>query len=328
MADALGGLPLALEQAAGFLDETGMAAAEYTAQVRGHDSAPLVLYEGRAATGYERSVLATLSIAFPRLGEDAAQLLRLLAFCAPDPVPERLFREQAEHLPTALAQAERQPLRWDKAVAALRRYGLAERIHIPALDRAPGQPNEHKEPAPQVHRLTQEVALHRMAAEPQADAGVLLTLLRHALPKEATLPLNWPRYSSLVPHVLQLDRLSAHVAIDRRQLAWLRDRSASYFQHGPALYTAARHSFERALAMNRDDLGEEHPNTLTSMNNLATTLWYCDERREAIELMTRTVYTCTVKLGADHPDTRARINTVAQMRAAVDDFCGTTTGTP
>ena len=90
LAEALGGLPLALEQAAGFVDETGIAAADYTAQVRDYDSAPLVLDEGRAATGYERSVLATLSIAFPRLGEDAAQLLRLLAFCAPELTRERM----------------------------------------------------------------------------------------------------------------------------------------------------------------------------------------------------------------------------------------------
>ena len=319
LADALGGLLLALEQAAGFLDETGMAAAEYTAQVRGHDSAPLLLDEGRAAAGYERSVLATLSIAFPRLGEDAAQLLRLLAFCVPDPVPERLFREQPEHLPAALADAARQPFRWEKAVAALRRYGLAERTYLKALDRMPGQANERREPALQLHRLTQEVARHRMVAEPQATAGVLLTLLRRALPADAGLPLHWHRYSSLVPHVLQLDRLSAHAAIDRRQLSWLLDRSASYFQYGPVLYPAARHSFERALAMNRDDLGEEHPDTLRSINNLAITLWRCDERREAIELMTRTVDTCTVKFGADHPTSRKMMDALAQMRAAVDE---------
>ena len=188
LADALGGLPLALEQAAGFLDETGMAASEYTAQVDDYRSAPLVLDEGRAATGYERSVVATLTIAFPRLGEDAVQLLRLLAFCAPDPVPERLFREQPEHLPAALAETARHALRWEKAVAALRRYGLAERTQIEAPDRVPGQTNERKEPALQLHRLTQEVARHRMAAEPQADVGVLLMLLRHALPMDTELP--------------------------------------------------------------------------------------------------------------------------------------------
>ena len=318
LAEALGGLPLALEQAAGFLDATGMAAAEYTAQVRGHDSASLPLDEGRAATGYERSVLATLSMAFARLGEDAAQLLRLLAFCAPDPVPERLFRKQPEHLPPALAEAARLPLRWEKAVAALRRYGLAERAQIEAPDKMPGQSNARKEPALQVHRLTQEVARHRLAADPRADAGVLVRLLRQALPSDPSLPMHWPRYASLAPHVLQLDRLSAQVAVDRHRLSWLLDRTASYFLHGPALYTAARKSFERALELNQQDLGDEHPGTLAAMNNLAVTLWHADQCAEAIELMNRTVDAFAARLGVDPPHTRSRLNILGQMRAAND----------
>ena len=322
LADALGGLPLALEQAAGFLDETGMAAADYTAQVRDHASAPLVLDEGRAATGYECSVLATLSIAFPRLGEDAAQLLRLLAFCAPDPVPERLIREQPQHLLRALAEATRQPLCWEKAVAALRRYGLAERIHIPALDGAPGQPSERKEPALQMHRLTQEVARHRMATDPQADAGVLLILLRHALPEQVELPLNWPHYSSLVPHVLQFDRLTAHVAIDRRQLSWLLDRSASYFQDGPALYPAARHSFERALALDREDLGEEHTDTLASMNNLASALHDQGDLTGARTLLEQVLTVRLRVLGEEHPHTLTSMGNLAMTLQAQGDLAG------
>ena len=322
LAGALGGLPLALEQAAGFLDETGMATADYTAQVRGHESAPLVLDEGRAATGYERSVLATLSIAFPRLGEDAAQLLRLLSFCAPDPVPERLFREQAEHLPEALAQAARQPLRWEKAVAALRRYGLVERTQIEALDREPGQLNERKEPALQLHRLTQEVARHRIVADPPTDAGVLLTLLRYALSKEVTLPAHWPRYASLVPHVLQLDKFSAHVAVDRRRLGWLLDRCASYFQYGLALYAPACSLFERALAMDREDLGDEHPDTLTSMNNLAGTLLAQGDLAGARALHEQAIGVSRRLLGNEVPGNWTWMNNLAATLFAQGDVAG------
>ena len=323
LAEALGGLPLALEQAAGFLDETGMAAADYTAQVRDHDSAPLVLDEGRAATGYERSVLATLSMAFPRLGEDAAQLLRLLSFCAPDPVPERLFREHLEHLPEALAQSARQTLRWEKAVAALRRYGLAERTQIEALDREPGQPSERKEPALQLHRLTQEVARHRIVADAQADAGVLLTLLRDALPTDIAHPSQWPQCSSLVPHVLQLDRLSAHVAVSRRGLAWLLDRSAGYFQHAPALYAAARSIRERTLAIDREDLGDEHPDTLNSMSNFAETLRAQGNLVGARVLQEQALAVRRRVLGDEHPDTLNSMNNLAETLRAQGELGGT-----
>ena len=80
LAATLGGLPLALEQAAAFIEETGMAVEAYRAEAERIDTAGLILDEGRAATGYERSVLATLSIAFGRLSAEAAQLLRLCAF--------------------------------------------------------------------------------------------------------------------------------------------------------------------------------------------------------------------------------------------------------
>ena len=38
--------------------------------------------------------------------------------------------------------------------------------------------------------------------------------------------------------------------------------------------------------MQRRLLGEDHPDTLTSMNNLAVSLWNLGERKDAIALMT------------------------------------------
>ncbi len=368
LAGALGGLPLALEQAAGFIDESGMAVAAYTAQVHQHNTVPLLLDEGRAATGYERSVLATLAIAFPCLGQDAAQLLRLLSFCAADPMPERLFTEQADALPTALAAAARQPLKWDKTVGTLRRFGLAERVQVPALDKVPGQADARSEPALQLHRLTQEVARHRLATDPSADVNLLLTLLRAALPGDTEQPIHWPRYAALAPHGLHLERLPEQLGLDRRQLSGLLGRIANYLQHGPALYSAARQTVERALALDRADLGDEHPDTLTSMSNLASTLWNqgelvgelqeqvlavmrrvlgeehpntlismgnlaytlhdVGEHAPAFELMTLAAKGFAAKLGRDHPDAVGAANTLAGWTASLGAAQTTITHTP
>ena len=332
LADALGGLPLALEQAAGFLDETGMAVTEYTKQVLDYRSAPLMLDEGRAATGYEHSVLATLSIAFPRLGKDAAQLLRLLAFCAPNPVPERLFRSQPPRslistiklafrwifrappfsLPKELALSARNSLQWAKTVGELRRYGLATRLLVAAWDDStPGALDQCQQQALQLHRLTQEVVRHRMSIDPQADANVLLTLLTCTFAEKSIPAESGSRYASLVPHVLQLDQLSAHLNVDRRQLSWLLNMTGSYFLDGPALYTAAKRSLERAMALNREDLGEEHPNTLTSMSNLAIV-----HKEQGDLALSRTLNEQVLAvrrrvLGEEHLDTLTSMNNLA-----------------
>ncbi|MDM0050629.1 hypothetical protein [Variovorax sp. J22R115] len=95
---ALGGLPLALEQAAGYLEETGATPVEYVELIREASQGVALLETGPVGTGYEHSVIATLSLAFGRLSAAAGQLLRLLAFFAPEPVAERLIRKAEKQL--------------------------------------------------------------------------------------------------------------------------------------------------------------------------------------------------------------------------------------
>jgi hypothetical protein len=87
----LGGLPLALEQAASYTQAAGDTLAGYLALFR-HRRAEL-LARGQAA-GYSKTVASTWALAFDRLRQDepeAVALLRLLAFCAPDEMPLRLL---------------------------------------------------------------------------------------------------------------------------------------------------------------------------------------------------------------------------------------------
>lgn len=93
LAGNLGGLPLALEQAASYERRLGSSLTDYCRLLAGIDMEGLILEEGRTATGYERSLLlATLTLAFEKLAPAAQQLLRLCAFAAPEPLPERFFQ--------------------------------------------------------------------------------------------------------------------------------------------------------------------------------------------------------------------------------------------
>jgi hypothetical protein len=87
LAGELGGLPLALEQAAAYIQATGTTLAGYLSLFR--DRRADLLARGEAI-GHPAGVAAILGLALSQLGGEspaAAGLLRLLACLAPEPVP-------------------------------------------------------------------------------------------------------------------------------------------------------------------------------------------------------------------------------------------------
>jgi hypothetical protein len=103
LANALGDLPLALNQAAGVLRDTGMPVTEYLALLEAQ--ARRVLGHRADPVGRDRTVAASWTVAFDRLEADnsAALLLLSLAAClAPEPIPLTLFTRHPNQLPDPL----------------------------------------------------------------------------------------------------------------------------------------------------------------------------------------------------------------------------------
>jgi hypothetical protein len=124
LAEVLGDLPLALEQAAAYLEETGTSAGEYVELLR--DRAPELFTLGRPATT-EHTIATTWTVSLHRLrtkARSAEDLLTLYAFLAPDDLPRGLLAEHSGALPEPLASAVGDRLRFQQAVGALRRYSL------------------------------------------------------------------------------------------------------------------------------------------------------------------------------------------------------------
>ena len=321
LSEDLGGLPLALEQAASYLEETGVSVEAYRVLLAGIVTEGLILDEGRAATGYEHSVAATLSLAFARLSPAAARLLRLCAFAAPEALPERFFREAADSMADDLAAAAVDPLAWNRVAGELRRYGLAERLDIPVLDREPGESTERTESALVLHRLTQQVVRARLA-QPDEDARLLQAVIRAACPSEANLPRHWPRYAALSEHVKYLDRFVERGWLDTRRHAWLLDRLASYLERGPVLFVEAVRWFRRAWEIDLQELGEEHPATLIGMNNLAGTLRAQGDLAGARVLQKKVLEVRRRVLGEEHPATLTSMGNLASTLWNQGDLAG------
>ena len=193
LAAELGGLPLALEQAAAYMQATGTTLARYLPLFR--DRQADLLARGEAA-GHPADVAATLGLALSRLADEApaaAGLVRLLAFLAPEPVPLALLLagEQAAGLLGPAAAAAVGPLLGDPvaagdAITALRRYSLVS----PAGDGLV-----------LVHRLVQAITRAQLTAEAAGQwEQAAAALVEAAVPADAELPAAWPVCAVLLPH--------------------------------------------------------------------------------------------------------------------------------
>ena len=195
LADQLGDLPLALAQAAGFIAETGMAAAQYVELLQ--TQAGRLLNQAASGSPYPRSLAAATQLIADRLDREdtaAAQLAGLCAFLAPEPIPEDLFIGAPGELPPELSARAASPLAWRQTLARLARQSLT-RIDQRGLV---------------MHRLTQAILRDRLIpAETAATRQRSETILAASDPADPSNPVTWPRWAQLMPHLLAAD-LSRH----------------------------------------------------------------------------------------------------------------------
>ena len=251
LAGELGGLPLALEQAAAYMTAAGETIAGYLALFRQRQEEMLAL---GVPIGYSKTVATTWTLAFRQLEKSrgAVGLLRLLAFCAPEAIPLRLMLQSSGGLikqlgpdvAPVLAPLLEDPLAASEAVAALRRYSL---ITLAA------------DGSVSVHALVQAVTLDQMPpglADKWRQAAA--ALIEAAIPADTKSPDTWPVCATLLPHAQRV------LAVHSVGMA----RIASYLGHSGS-YTAAR-DLQRRIAEARDRVfGPEHPDTLAARASLA-----------------------------------------------------------
>jgi TIR domain len=156
IAGELGRLPLALEQAAAYLDRSAMPARDYLALLRRRAAD---LYPRGTVSGRHETIATLWDITLERVSAEdpaAVMLLELCAYLAPEPIPLDLFTAHARSLPAPLAAAAADELAFGEVIGTLVDYSLAKRT--PA--------------GLQLHRLVQGVIRARLAASATA-AGSL-----------------------------------------------------------------------------------------------------------------------------------------------------------
>jgi tetratricopeptide (TPR) repeat protein len=305
LAETLGDLPLAVEQAAVWLAETGMPVNQYLDLF---DTKYAELLQVTPPPDYDLPVAAAWNVSLDRLREShpaALQLLQVCAFFAPEPIDWDLFSAvRGVAAPTALRATLDDPIKLGRAVREIGRYALA-RI-------------DHRKSTIQVHRLVQRVLIQQMNTQERAEMRHCAhEILANADPRNPQRSADWPRYSSLLPHV----RASGMVDCED---PWVRQLvlNETRFLLARSDYQEALEVAERAGDIWRRTLGDDHEHVLEIDQVRAEVLRWRNRYAEAFELQAQTVERCQQVLGDRHPATQRAVSFLALLHRARGDFAG------
>jgi hypothetical protein len=200
VAERLGCLPLALEQAAAHMKTCGRTLRDYVQLLDKHG---LGLVEKGKPDPYMKTAGTAWSLAFEQMQERcpaAADLLNLCAFLAPDDIDARDLATVAEELPVRLAATLKDELALNDARAALFSFSLA---------RAEGDMLS-------VHRLVQEFTRSRMQQGERDDwQKAVLAAVNAIFPQESYDVRTWSTCAKWLSHALHVtsDARSADLSI-------------------------------------------------------------------------------------------------------------------
>lgn len=300
LAEALGDLPLALEQAAAWRAETGMPASEY---LRLFESKRTELLETSPPPDYQLPVAAAWNVSLDHLETRSPSALRLLQLCsyfAPDPISRSIFSGLGNSsIFPELDSTLNDPMRLARAIREVNRYSLA-RI-------------DHRTNSIEMHRLVQLVLNNRMTPEEQSRMRHgAHTLLAAADPKAPTTAANWPRYAELYGHVIASDAIKS-------DQPWVRQLVMNIAKY---LYYWGDHEVsldfsEQAWETWQSVFGEEDQQTLLMGQWLCYIYWVLGRHREAIELVAKLKEVYERTAPGDREDIREDALAAIGLEAAV-----------
>jgi Tfp pilus assembly protein PilF len=245
LADALGNLPLALEQAGAYIEETGISLAS------------------------------------------CLDLLNLCAFLAPDDIPKSILAEGSDHLPEPLASVVANEIALNDAVATLKRHSLLN-VAGDALS---------------VHRFVQAVTHDQLKERSQEKtwAEAAIRLVDGALPFSAYDVQTWPVCSRLLPHALAASEHAERLGAAPEAIGRLLYNVGVYL-YVRADFNEAKSAYERALKIEENVYGPDHPEVAATVDNLGIVLRQMGDLEGAKEYHERALEIFEHAYGPDHPE--------------------------
>ena len=289
-------LPLALVQAAAYIQENSLSVKKYISILKaGNRHVVELLSENFEAFGRDteipNAVAATWMISFDhirRIRPRAAGLLSLMAFLDRLSIPQDFLLDEGE---------DPRDGAFVKACADLKAFSL--------ITETPAGGNFN------VHRLIQMITRKWLYDHGEVElwAGKALQAVSSKYPSANDVK-NWNECANYLPHaqaVIQQDSESDEKKLLRVHLS---SEVATYLWY-QGRWPEAEELEVQVLETSKRMLGVEHPSTLTRMANLALTYRNQGRWTEAEKLGVDVLETSTRVLGVEHPNTLTRMANLA-----------------
>ncbi|MFI9599342.1 FxSxx-COOH system tetratricopeptide repeat protein [Streptomyces sp. NPDC052043] len=267
LADALGDLPLAVEQAGAWRAVSGMQVDDYLDLLE--QRRPEIL-ELDPAPDYPVSVAAAWDISLDDVqnrNPGARQLLDICASMAPEPIPRSMLRgSRGVSITPEVDPLLREPIKLNRAIRDLTQFSL---VRV-----------DPRSNTLQMHRLLQTVLLAKLSAEERrAMREAAHQLLSAAKPGQPSLPLDWRAYQELLPHVLTSQAVTS---ADKwvRELVFETSMFLYYWGDHAGAAALARQAYNAWLAAS----GEEDIDVIRVARHLAFTLRVLGDITESVPL--------------------------------------------
>jgi tetratricopeptide (TPR) repeat protein len=293
----LDGLPLALDQAGAYMEETGCRLSEYL-QLYAQRRLALLQQQSSMTTDYPHTVASTWALSFAQVqqqGPAAADLLRLCAFLHPDAIPEAIMTEGAADLGPLLAPVAADALQFNGAIQLLRRYSLVKRDPEAKLLN--------------MHRLVQVVLKENLDQATQREwAERSVRAVNAAFPEGEFAA--WERCELCLPHALLCARWIEQYSFTSPEAVRLL-HVAGFYLRERGQYAQAEPLLERAFSMREKVLGPEHLETASSLNELAWLYILHGKYQQAERLLQPALASFEHVLGPVHPMVAYALNSLA-----------------
>ncbi len=310
VADALGSLPLALEQAS-----------EYMNSFLPYHPQPLTQYlnlfqrrrnellaRGKPLA-YEGTVDATFSLAVDKVAAvniGAVYLLEVCAYLAPDKLPLHSLLDLPELLPEPLSTTARDPLTIEQTMNDLLRMGVLF-------------PDENG--TVRIHQLMQTVILGRQAESTRRDRLCQAVALVCALmPEETWEPRTWSRCLELLAHSEAVIEHAITADVITSPLAILLSRLGTFlWARGLGLDRALAVHQQASMAYKRLHQGD-HPNIARSLYDLGADFRSLGDYEEARKLHMQAWQMWVRLYPEDHREVARSLNALAIDMSCLDDI--------